>query len=127
MVSAEVRLVLYVLGLYGAFMCWGYLQERITSTNYSNNDSSGGDIIWAYPVALNTAMAAATFITAGTIELFQPESKSIPLVVYWYEILMIVWYLVLRTYSLFIPCFYNYHLGNQRYLQLLLRRLDMKH
>lgn len=61
---------------------WGFLQERITSTKYTfaNNDDV---LIWSYPVSLNLAMAAATFLTASCIEFFKGETVKVPLAVFW--------------------------------------------
>ena len=84
MVSSEiVRLVIYTIGLYGAFMLWGYLQERITSTKYAAVNDPGNLLEWDYPVALNMAMAAATFLTASIIELVRGETGKVPLHVFW--------------------------------------------
>lgn len=81
MVNSELRLVLYCLGLYVTFMMWGYLQERITSTKYSVDDDVF--VIWKYPIALNLAMAIATFLTASVIDAIWGEAIKVPISVFW--------------------------------------------
>lgn len=83
MVSSEFRLVLYCGGLYATFMMWGFLQERITSTKYISVADNDGVLLWSYPVSLNLAMAAATFLTASCIEMLRGESVRVPLAVFW--------------------------------------------
>lgn len=83
MVNSELRLVLYCLGLYATFMLWGFLQERITSTKYVSSLESDPPLEWNYPVALNLAMAAATYFTASFIELLRGEKNKVPLHVFW--------------------------------------------
>lgn len=83
MINSELRLVLYCLGLYATFMLWGYLQERITSTKYASVTESDPALEWNYPVALNLAMAAATYFTASFIELVRGEKNRVPLSVFW--------------------------------------------
>lgn len=83
MINSELRLVLYCLGLYATFMLWGFLQERITSTKYVSSLESDLRLEWNYPVALNLAMAAATYFTASFIELVRGEKNRVPLKVFW--------------------------------------------
>jgi hypothetical protein len=80
MFSAEARLVFYCGGLYVTFMLWGFLQERITSTKYAVGDEF---IYWKFPVALNLAMAGATYLTASIIEMIRGEKVQVPLRVFW--------------------------------------------
>jgi hypothetical protein len=80
MFSAEARLVFYCGGLYVTFMLWGFLQERITSTKYAVGDDF---LFWKFPVALNLAMAGATYLTASTIEFIRGEKIKVPVSVFW--------------------------------------------
>lgn len=83
MVSSEVRLVVFCLGLYTTFILWGILQERITSSKYESSEQADESLVWNYPVALNLAMAAATFLTASIIEVVRGERVKVPLRVFW--------------------------------------------
>jgi hypothetical protein len=83
MISSELRLVLFCLGLYVTFILWGLLQERITSSKYVSSEQGDANIEWNYPVALNLAMAAATFFTASFIEILFGETKRVPLRAFW--------------------------------------------
>jgi len=51
------------LGLYASFLNWGYLQERLSSTDYSfgNNEKEGR---WTYVIVLNCLMATICCLTA---------------------------------------------------------------
>lgn len=64
-VGTEIRLCLYVVGLYVCFIYWGYLQEKITSKPYVS--ISGQTLEWDFPFALNFCMATASFLIAYTL------------------------------------------------------------
>ena len=81
MVSKELRFVVYCVGLYVSFMLWAFLQERITSTKYELGDNE--QAMWKFPVALNLAMAVATFLTASVIEIIWGEKVKVPVSVFW--------------------------------------------
>ena len=65
----ELKLVTTVAILYVCFVSWGYLQEKITSTTYTNKDDSL-EFRWKYPIVLNCLMAFAAFCTASLAEFF---------------------------------------------------------
>ena len=52
-IGHEIRLVVLVAGLYGSFLVWGYLQEKITSTAYIS-DRDGSEQHWDYAAVLNS-------------------------------------------------------------------------
>jgi UDP-galactose transporter B1 len=82
----EARLVLYVLGLYGSFLYWGYLQEKLTSVEYAvspaTNEIESSSLRWDYPVALNLFMAFSAWAAAAFTETFFPRGPPVPLSVY---------------------------------------------
>jgi solute carrier family 35 (UDP-galactose transporter), member B1 len=86
--GTEIRLVCYVIGLYTAFIYWGYLQEKITSTNYFPSSSVDGSettqmpFKWQYPFSLNVFMALATFLIASLGDLFDPSKSKTSIWVY---------------------------------------------
>jgi solute carrier family 35 (UDP-galactose transporter), member B1 len=81
--ATEIRLICYVAGLYTAFVYWGYLQEKITSTDYLIDDGTGTTKLkWQFPFSLNLFMAFSTFVVASVGEIFSPSKTSIPLWVY---------------------------------------------
>lgn len=81
-ITKEVRFIAYALSLYAAFIFWGYLQERITSTPYVL-ESTGETMEWNYPFALNFCMALATYFTASAIELLSGNVKPVPIIAFW--------------------------------------------
>jgi UDP-galactose transporter B1 len=78
----ELRLVLYVVGLYATFIYWGYLQEKLTSIKYSTYVGDE-EKEWDFPFALNFFMAMAGFLVAALIELMQSAGPKISLMVFW--------------------------------------------
>jgi hypothetical protein len=40
-------------------------------------------MFWKFPVALNLAMAGATYLTASIIEVIRGEKVKVPLSVFW--------------------------------------------
>jgi solute carrier family 35 (UDP-galactose transporter), member B1 len=86
--ATEIRLVCYVIGLYTAFIYWGYLQEKITSTNYFPSSADGSEVTtgmpskWQYPFSLNVFMAFATFFIASLGDLFDPSKNKTSIWVY---------------------------------------------
>jgi len=76
--SKEIRLVTYVSGLYVSFVYWGYLQEKITSTEYIGNDDNL-ILKWQYPFALNVFMALATYVVASIGDMFCYSTPNVPL------------------------------------------------
>ena len=68
----ELRFMLYVIGLYVAFIKWGILQEKLTKTEY-DTIINGQTISWDYPIVLNLLMAFSAHICAAYLDSY---SKS---------------------------------------------------
>ena len=76
LLPVEARFLLYVAVLYVCFIYWGYLQEKITTTNYlvtnpgpfyGQDSSTAANKLykkWNFPFALNALMALLSVITA---------------------------------------------------------------
>lgn len=62
------------LSRYSSFVYWGFLQEKITSTKYTN-ESDNNVYNWQFPFALNVFMALATSIIAGIGQILSSESS----------------------------------------------------
>lgn len=83
----EVRLVIYVASLYSTFLYWGYLQEKLTSTKYSQRISNADDgtllptMKWDYPVVLNLSMSVTAAVTAFFAD--YATKASISLYLFW--------------------------------------------
>jgi UDP-galactose transporter B1 len=74
-IPVEIRFIGYVLGLYSTFIYWGYLQEKLTSTNYLVYRTKDGETFdqymeWDYPFALNYCMAVSGFVIASIFDFF---------------------------------------------------------
>lgn len=84
MTAQEIRLVSYVLGLYLCFISWGYLQEKITSTEYVKFDDPTVIYRWKFPIVLNFFMALGGWIIASVAEfIVNPKSEHVtPLMAY---------------------------------------------
>ena len=79
------RLPLSVFGLYASFMFWGYLQERLSSTDYarltSEQDHKQVDrpqAKWTFVFVLNCCMAFASFFTSLPFVVLGVGSGAIP-------------------------------------------------
>ena len=87
------RFVLQLVSIYSCFLCWGYLQEKITSTPYQLKTSVDANIQtagwrgvppppsasakWTFSCALNLCMAASGALTASMILWWQGEPPPI--------------------------------------------------
>ena len=88
--STEVRFLGYTVGLYACFIYWGYLQEKLTSTNYKSS-SSTEVFQWDYAFALNFFMAVGGSSVAALVEMVVDKNmadktvkkQSIPFNSYW--------------------------------------------
>ena len=78
--SHVARLFLSIAGVYTSFLLWGYLQERLSSTDYSltlSEDerqsllSSSLPARWTSVVVLNLCMAFMSAVTAAPFVLYQ--------------------------------------------------------
>ena len=78
----ELRLILYIVGVYGSFLYWAYLQEKMFSKNYELKDSIvlSNDFPkvakWNYFILLNTFMALWCGIAAAIVDYIVPHSKK---------------------------------------------------
>lgn len=90
--ASEIRLVVYVLGIYSVFIYWGYLQEKLVSTQYVvesektqiTDDATIQTLPWNFPFALNFCMAAMCVLAANIIELVFPTLPSnVPASAFW--------------------------------------------
>mmetsp|Transcript_6667 Transcript_6667/g.9672 ORF Transcript_6667/g.9672 Transcript_6667/m.9672 type:complete len:371 (-) Transcript_6667:42-1154(-) len=70
-IPAFARLPVSVLGLYTSFILWGYLQERLSSTDYARltpdqdvQKSGHSQAKWTFVFVLNCCMAFASFFTS---------------------------------------------------------------
>ena len=57
-----VELLLAATGLYASFLTWGYMQEKITGNDYTND--VGETSRWTSSFVLNFSMASAAVILA---------------------------------------------------------------
>lgn len=82
-IRTEIRLSLYVVGLYVAFVTWGYQQEKITSSKYISED--GRKCAWSYPFVLNLFMALSASISASIIEYMSRDKlkSTVNLIEFW--------------------------------------------
>jgi UDP-galactose transporter B1 len=65
--QTEMRLLLYITGLYITFIYWGYLQEKLTSSTYQGKN--GTLLKWDYPFSLNLLMAVFATMSAHVTEI----------------------------------------------------------
>ena len=72
--STEIRLFLYVVGLYVCFIYWGYLQEKLTSKPYTS--ITGETLSWDFPFAMNFCMAMTSFLIAYTLHQLSSSPPS---------------------------------------------------
>jgi solute carrier family 35 (UDP-galactose transporter), member B1 len=70
----EIRLLFYIITLYGVFITWGYLQEKITTTHYIESQEYSKHL-WSFPIVLNVFMNFSGAITASLVEQFFPHPK----------------------------------------------------
>ncbi|RDA83475.1 hypothetical protein CP532_7044 [Ophiocordyceps camponoti-leonardi (nom. inval.)] len=72
------QLATSVAGIYGTFLTWAYLQEKLTTTGYGPTEER-----WRYPVFLNTVQSIlAAMVGAGYLIMTKGGSdKSIPAVI----------------------------------------------
>lgn len=74
--AGVVQLVIAVAGIYGSFLTWAYLQEKLTTTPHG---PPGATEVFKYPVFLNTIQSLFA-ATTGALYLFlsKPANKPIP-------------------------------------------------
>ena len=77
----SLRFVFQITSIYACFLFWGYLQEKITSSNYvvaATTPSSPTRLArWSFPCALNLCMAWAGAVTAWFILLVGQKEKPV--------------------------------------------------
>lgn len=91
--GSEIRLVVYVIGIYSVFIYWGYLQEKLISTPYTIDSNEGinrlggpqgENLKWSFPFALNLCMAVMCSIVSSLLEIMRPSEKSnVPAIAFW--------------------------------------------
>ncbi|RCI16342.1 hypothetical protein L249_2154 [Ophiocordyceps polyrhachis-furcata BCC 54312] len=115
--SQLTQLATSVAGIYGTFLTWAYLQEKLTTTGYGPTEER-----WRYPVFLNTVQSIlAAIVGAGYLVLTKGGSdKSIPAVIPSREMLMPL-LVVSVTSSLASPFGYA-SLGHIDYVTFLLAK-----
>lgn len=79
---SEIRLVLYIAGLYASFIYWGFLQEKITASHYTLDDNLEETRRWHFPFALNVFMALATFLVASAGDILSSNKAKVPLMAF---------------------------------------------
>ncbi|KAK6189252.1 tyrosine/serine/threonine protein phosphatase [Pestalotiopsis sp. IQ-011] len=70
-----VQLVIAVAGIYGSFLTWAFLQERLTTTPYTSPD--GSTEVFKYPVFLNTIQSLFAAAT-GALYLYASAPRNAP-------------------------------------------------
>lgn len=73
-------LVVCVLGLYGSFLSWSVLQERINTKPYGNNPSTGRPDFYKSPLIINTLQALFASLIGFIYSLI--SSKSSPFAIF---------------------------------------------
>lgn len=68
-IGPEARLCLYVALLYAVFIAWGYLQEKIASSQYDETR-------WDHPFVLNAFMSLACCLTASLAGWAAPDDRG---------------------------------------------------
>lgn len=81
----ELKLLGYIVGIYAVFIYWGYLQEKLTSTQYEVlNNETISLASWEYPPILNLLMSVSTFCTAWLVErCFHHNRVEAPFFAFW--------------------------------------------
>ncbi|KAH8673615.1 UAA transporter family-domain-containing protein [Xylariales sp. PMI_506] len=74
--AGVLQLVIAVAGIYGSFLTWAFLQEKLTTTPHGPPDATE---VFKYPVFLNTIQSLFA-ATTGTIYLYfsTPRGSPIP-------------------------------------------------
>jgi UDP-galactose transporter B1 len=57
--ATTTNLIICVAGIYASFLTWGFLQERITTTNYGTAEKRE---VFRYPVVVNTVQSFFSFL-----------------------------------------------------------------
>jgi len=74
--SSILTLIICVGGIYGSFLTWGLLQERITTTPYAVDSSAQAQAeYFRFPIVLNTIQALFAF-TSGSLYLLYKTNGS---------------------------------------------------
>lgn len=70
--TSEARLFVYVISLYAIFITWGYLQEKLTTVEYTLNDDTTRK--WESPLVLNFLMNLFAGLTASFVRMVSTSS-----------------------------------------------------
>ncbi|KAI1406747.1 UAA transporter [Hypoxylon fuscum] len=77
--AGVAQLVIAVAGIYGSFLTWAYLQEKLTTTPHG---SAGATEVFKYPVFLNTIQSLFAAATGALYLYFStPRGQPIPPVI----------------------------------------------
>ncbi|TGJ84536.1 hypothetical protein E0Z10_g4215 [Xylaria hypoxylon] len=116
--AGATQLVIAVAGIYGSFLTWAYLQEKLTTTPHG---PPGQTEAFKYPVFLNTIQSLFAAVTGALyLWLSTPKGSSIPPIIPSSRILMPL-LLVALTSSLASPFGYA-SLAHIDYITFLLAK-----
>ncbi|KAI1393713.1 UAA transporter [Hypoxylon trugodes] len=77
--AGVTQLVIAVAGIYGSFLTWAYLQEKLTTTPHGE---PGATEVFKYPVFLNTIQSLFAAATGALYLYFStPKGQSVPPVI----------------------------------------------
>ncbi|KAI0166667.1 solute carrier family 35 member B1 [Xylariaceae sp. FL1272] len=93
--AGVTQLVIAVAGIYGSFLTWAYLQEKLTTTPHG---PPGATEVFKYPVFLNTIQSLFA-ATTGAIYLWfsTPKGSSVPPIIPSSKILLPLLLIALTT------------------------------
>ncbi|KAF3769851.1 UAA transporter [Cryphonectria parasitica EP155] len=79
--AGVIQLLICVLGIYGSFLTWGVLQEKVLTTPYTN-PSTGLTEKWKFPVFLQVIQSIFSSIT-GSLYLYTstPKGQAVPAII----------------------------------------------
>ncbi|KAI1743951.1 solute carrier family 35 member B1 [Xylaria scruposa] len=116
--AGAAQLVIAVAGIYGSFLTWAYLQEKLTTTPHG---PPGNTEVFKYPVFLNTIQSLFAAATGALYLWFStPKGSSVPPIIPSSRILMPL-LLVAVTSSLASPFGYA-SLAHIDYITFLLAK-----
>ncbi|KAI0128842.1 UAA transporter [Xylariales sp. AK1849] len=75
--AGAVQLFIAVAGIYGSFLTWAFLQERLTTTPHGHGHA-GATEVFKYPVFLNTIQSLFAAAT-GAIYLYFSTARGAPI------------------------------------------------
>jgi len=79
--TKEIRLLGYILSLYLIFITWGYLQEKLTASEYTL--SNGIIQKWSHPSVLNLMLTFSAGSTAALVRWNHHTTGGTPFMTFW--------------------------------------------